>query len=149
MFSFYRDRFLAPETSRLERLLAALAICRIGQADSELISAMTRQWSGSEAAAGDDNYNYKLRYLSRFSSLGAKTSCGRRSNTDFRDVESLVRSRPGPARQDGSRPEQICIPMEWPRAGVSSFSSLSPRLRSVARKVATHCTEVKTRSSGR
>lgn len=37
-FAFYRDRFLSKDAGREEDLLTALAICRTGMADSELIS---------------------------------------------------------------------------------------------------------------
>lgn len=48
LYPFYRDRFLAPETTQTERLLAALAICRIGQVDSELASALKSQFSAND-----------------------------------------------------------------------------------------------------
>jgi hypothetical protein len=49
-FSFYRDRLLGADTARAERLLAALAICRIGQADGELMNALKTQFTTNDAS---------------------------------------------------------------------------------------------------
>jgi hypothetical protein len=128
MFSFYRDRFLAPETSRLERLLAALAICRIGQADSELISAMTRQWSGSEAvAAGDDNYNYKAALFVTLLKLGREDVLRKADDTDSETLKTWYEAVLALQGKTEAGPNN-CMPMEWPRAEYLP-PSLSPRLR--------------------
>ena len=47
MYSLYRDQYLAQNATQRERLLAVVALCRIGQADSELISAIISEWAKS------------------------------------------------------------------------------------------------------
>jgi len=128
MFSFYRDRFLASETSRLERLLAALAICRIGQADSELISAMTRQWSESESApAADDNYNYKAALFVTLLKLGREDVLRKAVDTDSATLKAWYEAVLALQGNTEAGPNN-CMPMEWPRAEYIP-SSLSPKLR--------------------
>ena len=60
-FSLFRDRLLAADTDSFRRLLSALAICRIGQADGELLSAMRAQFAKpSDPAENDGNLKSAL-----------------------------------------------------------------------------------------
>ena len=47
IYSIYADQFLAQNATEKEKFGAITAICRIGQADNELISAINAEWQSS------------------------------------------------------------------------------------------------------
>jgi hypothetical protein len=112
MFSFYRDRFLARDISRSERLLATLAICRIGLADSELLAAMKSGWSNEEpATTGDDDEKTAL--LVALLKLGQGALLRETARTDSPSLQAWY-----DAVLDGRGKTNVgpnnCMPMDWP-----------------------------------
>ena len=126
-FAIYRDQFLTRTATPHEKLLAALAICRVGQADSELLSAIRSEWAGSEGdAAKDDNYKSSLfvalaklgpdNLLRTSGALGSKTLQG------FYDaiLSGHGKTDVGPNN---------CMPMFWPRSNIYVPPVMAPRLQ--------------------
>ena len=73
LFAIYRDQFLAQGSTQQDKLLAALAICQIGQADSELISAIKSEWSESDNDAAKADNNYKSALFVALAKLGQES----------------------------------------------------------------------------
>jgi hypothetical protein len=126
LFSIYRDLFLAQNATQSDKLLAALAICRIGQADSELMSAMMSEWTGSDSGkAKDDNYSAALFVaLAKLGQDDALRSSGRSGSRALQDWYDAVLAGRGRTNVGPNN----CMPMEWPGDGyVPPF--MAPRLR--------------------
>jgi hypothetical protein len=56
---FYRDQFMNETIRGWERMFPPLALCRIGEADPELIEEMKRRYLAVDLNAGGDPDNYK------------------------------------------------------------------------------------------
>lgn len=126
LFSIYRDQFLAPGAPQSVKLMAALAICRIGQADSELTSAMLSQWTQSESReVVDENYRaalfVALAKLGQENALRASGRAGSKTLASWYDAVLAGRGRTNVGPNN-------CMPMEWPGDGyVPPF--MAPRLQ--------------------
>jgi hypothetical protein len=127
LFAIYRDQFLAQSRTQKEKLLAALAICRIGQADSELISAIKSEWSESDNdAAKADNYRAAL--FVALAKLGQETllrSSARSSSKVLQGWYDAVLAGRGKTDVGPNN----CMPLEWPRGNIYVPPFMAPRLQ--------------------
>jgi hypothetical protein len=127
LFAIYRDQFLAQSATQKEKLLAALAICRIGQADSELISAIKSEWSGSDNdAAKADNYRAAL--FIALAKLGQETllrTSARANSKILQGWYDAVLAGRGKAEVGPNN----CMPLEWPGINIYVPAIMAPRLQ--------------------
>jgi hypothetical protein len=126
MYSIYRDEFFAQNATERDKLLAVTAICRIGQADSELISAINSEWAKFDSGELKDN-NYRTALFVALLKLGQEGTIrdsGRPNSPILRGWYEAVLA--GRGRTDAG--PNNCMPMEWPEdTYVPAF--LAPRLR--------------------
>jgi hypothetical protein len=126
MYSFYRDRFLAHDVTPQEKLLAALAVCRVGQADGELTAAIKSEWADQAESARRDG-DYKTALFAALVKLGQEDFL-RQSGAP----EPALRAAWYHAVLAGEGKTKLgpnnCMPMEWPRAEYIP-PSLAPSLR--------------------
>jgi hypothetical protein len=59
MLSFYRDQVMAKQIRGWERMFPVLALCRIGEADTDLIEELKRRYNSVDLQGGSDPVNYK------------------------------------------------------------------------------------------
>ena len=127
LFAIYRDQFLAQSATQKEKLLAALAICRIGQADSELISAIKSEWSESDNdAAKADNYRAAL--FVALAKLGQETllrSSARANSKVLQGWYDVVLAGHGKTEVGPNN----CMPLEWPGVSIYVPAIMAPRLQ--------------------
>ncbi len=112
MYSIYRDQFLAQNATHRERLLAVIAICRIGQADSELISAINSEWAKFDSGELKDN-NYQTALFVALLKLGQESTVknsGRLTSQILKGWYEAVLA--GRGKTDAG--PNNCMPMEWP-----------------------------------
>ena len=124
LYSIYRDQFLAQNATPAEKQLAALAICRIGQADSELMSAIKSEWADELGEAKDDNYRAAL--FVTLAKLGQESALKNSMGSNSRALQvwyDAVLS--GRGRTDVG--PNNCMPIEWGGSYVPPF--MTPRLR--------------------
>jgi hypothetical protein len=57
--AFYRDQIMANEIRGWERMFPVLALCRIGEADTDLIAELKRRYNSVNFQGGGDPVNYK------------------------------------------------------------------------------------------
>ncbi len=126
MYAFYRDRFLASDATRQEKLLAALAICRIGQADGELSAAIKSDWSDQTAGAKRDS-DYKTALFVTLLKLGQRDVLRAAGPAESALRESWYDAVLAGRGETDVGPNN-CMPMEWPR-GDYIPPGLAPRLR--------------------
>jgi hypothetical protein len=112
LYSIYRDQFLAQNTTERDKLLAVTAICRIGQGDSELISAINAEWAKFDSGELKDN-NYQTALFVALMKLGQESTIrnsGRSNSPILRSwYEAVLRGR---GKTDVG--PNNCMPMEWP-----------------------------------
>jgi len=127
LFAIYRDQFLAQSATQREKLLAALAICRIGQADSELISAIKSEWSESDSDAAKAD-NYKAALFVALAKLGQegllRSLAGSRSKVLQGWYDAVLAGR-GKTEVGPNN----CMPLEWPRSNIYVPPFMAPRLQ--------------------
>jgi hypothetical protein len=56
---FYRDQVMGKEIRGWERMFPVLALCRIGEADTDLIEEIKRRYNSVDLQGGRDPVNYK------------------------------------------------------------------------------------------
>jgi hypothetical protein len=126
MYSIYRDQFFAQNATERDKLLAVLAICRIGQADSELISAINSEWVKFDSRGLKDN-SYQTALFVALLKLGQESTIknsGRPNSPILRGWYDGVLAGWGKTDVGPNN----CMPMEWPEnTYVPAF--LAPRLR--------------------
>jgi hypothetical protein len=126
MYSIYRDQFFAQNATERDKLLAVIAICRIGQADSELISAINSEWTKFDSGELTDN-NYQTALFVALLKLGQESTIkdtGRPNSRILRGWYEAVLAGRGKTDVGPNN----CMPMEWPEnTYVPAF--LAPRLR--------------------
>ena len=126
-FAIYRDQFLAQSATQKEKLLASLAICRIGQADSELISAIKSEWSESDNdAAKADNYRAAL--FVALAKLGQETLLRSTARTNSKVLQGWYDAVLAGRGKTEVGPNN-CMPLEWPDISVYLPAIMAPRLR--------------------
>jgi hypothetical protein len=126
MYSIYRDQFLAQNATERDKLLAVTAICRIGQADSELISAIDSEWAKFDSGELKDN-NYQSALFVALLKLGQESAIknsGQRNSPILRAWYKAVLA----ARGKTDVGPNNCMPMEWPE-NTYVPAILAPRLR--------------------
>jgi hypothetical protein len=130
MYPIYRDQFLAQNALPRDKILAAIAICRIGQADSELISAVNSEWEKADPGEVKDD-NYKSALYVTLLKLGQESTV----KTSGRPTSQILRSwykaiLAGRGKTDVG--PNNCMPLEWPDGtNFPGFvpASVAPKLR--------------------
>jgi hypothetical protein len=126
MYSIYRDQFLDQNATERDKLLAITAICRIGQADSELISAINSEWAKFDSGELKDN-NYRTALFVALLKLGQEGTIrdsGRPNSPILRGWYEAVLAGRGKTAVGPNN----CMPMEWAE-NTYVPASLAPRLR--------------------
>jgi hypothetical protein len=67
---FYRDQIMANEIKGWERMFPVLALCRIGEADTELIDELKRRYNSVNFQGGGDPLNFKTSLFVTLLKLG-------------------------------------------------------------------------------
>jgi hypothetical protein len=67
---FYRDQIMANEIKGWERMFPVLALCRIGEADTELIAELKRRYNSVNFQGGGDPVNFKTSLFVTLLKLG-------------------------------------------------------------------------------
>jgi hypothetical protein len=112
MYSIYRDHFLTQNATRRERLLAVIAVCRVGQADSELISAIYSEWAKFDSGdLRDDNYQSAL--FVALLKLGQESTVKNSSRPNSRILKAWYEAVLAGRGKTDAGPNN-CMPMEWP-----------------------------------
>jgi hypothetical protein len=70
---FYRDQIMAGEIRGWVRMFPVLAICRIGEADTDLIEELKRRYNSVDFQGGGDPDNYKTSLFVTLLKLGQKS----------------------------------------------------------------------------
>jgi hypothetical protein len=127
LYPIYRDQFLAQGANRKDKLLAALAICRIGQGDSELLSAIKSEWSEpDEHTAISDNYKaalfVALLKLGQESYLRASVRSNIKILQDWYDAVLADHGKTDVGPNN-------CMPLEWPMGNIYVPPYMAPRLQ--------------------
>ena len=126
MYSIYRDRFLAQNATQRDKLLAALAICRIGQADSELIRAINLEWAKFVSGELKEN-NYQSALFVALLKLGQESTVRDFTRPDTKILNGWYEAVLAGRGKTDIGPNN-CMPMEWPEdTYVPSF--LAPSLK--------------------
>jgi hypothetical protein len=126
MYSIFRDQFLSQNATEREKLLAVTAICRIGQADSELISAVDSEWVKFDSGELKDN-NYRSALFVALLKLGQESTIKNSSQPNSPISRGWYDAVLAGRGKTGSGPNN-CMPMEWPGdAYVPAF--LAPSLK--------------------
>jgi hypothetical protein len=126
LYSIYRDQFLDKGANTTDKLLAALAICRIGQADSEVVDAMNSEWAKAGAGTAEDS-NYKAALFVSLLNLGQEANLNASARPGSRALQSwydAVLSGQGKTKVGPNN----CMPTEWPFNAYVPFP-MAPRLR--------------------
>ncbi len=126
LFPIYRDQFLAQGATQQEKLLAALAICRVGLADSELISAIDSEWRASDSGAADSD-NYRAALFVALEKLGQEETLRgspQASSTTLQGWYDAVLAGRGKTDVGPNN----CMPMDWPGDDYAP-PIMAPRLR--------------------
>jgi hypothetical protein len=126
MYSIYRDQFLAQNATERDKLLDVIAICRIGQADSELISAINSEWTKFDSGELTDK-NYRSALFVALLKLGQESmlkDTGRPNSRILRGWYEAVLAGRGKTDVGPNN----CMPMEWPE-NTYVPAVLAPRLR--------------------
>ena len=106
LFPIYRDHFLAKDATLVDGLLAALAICRIGIADSELISEMKARLLNNDGDAPID-VAYRTALFVTLIKLGQENPTAGSSRLGIACLAVLAQRRPGGKGAQRRRPEQL------------------------------------------
>lgn len=126
MYSVYRDQFLAQNATDKEKFLAITAICRIGQADSELISAINAEWAKFDSGELKDD-NYQTALFVALLKLGQESTIRNSGRSNSPILKSWYEAVLGGRGKTDVGPNN-CMPMEWPE-NTYVPASLAPRLR--------------------
>ncbi len=126
MYSIYRDQFLAQNATEREKLLTVLAICRIGQADSELISVINSEWAKLDS--GEIKYsNYRSALFVTLLKLGQEGAVKNSNRPNSQILRSWYEAVLAGRGKTDVGPNN-CMPMEWPEAtNIPAF--LAPSLK--------------------
>ena len=112
MYSIYRDQFLAQNATQRDKLLAVIAICRIGQADSELISAINSEWAKFDSGELKDN-NYQTALFVALLKLGQESTIKNSGRPNSRILQGWYEAVLAGRGKTDVGPNN-CMPMEWP-----------------------------------
>ena len=70
---FYHDQIMAGEMRGWQRMFPVLAVCRIGEADTDLIEEMKRRYNSVDFQGGGDPVNYKTALFVTLLKLGQES----------------------------------------------------------------------------
>ena len=112
LFPIYRDHFLAKDAPLIEGLLAALAICRIGVADSELISEMKARLLNNDGDAPID-VAYRTALFVTLMKLGQENPAAGSSPLELPALRSWYNDVLAGKGRGAAGPNN-CMPLEWP-----------------------------------
>ena len=128
LFPIYRDQFLTQNATQQERLLAALAICRIGVADTELISAINSEWTGWKESSGVvDSDNFRAALFVTMEKLGQEETLRTSPRSRSRVLQGWYEAVLAGRGKTEIGPNN-CMPMDWPGSSyVPPF--MAPRLQ--------------------
>jgi hypothetical protein len=73
MLAFYRDQFMENDIKGWQRMFAVLALCRIGEADTDLIEEMKKRYNAVDLQGGGDPVNYKSALFVTLLKLGQQS----------------------------------------------------------------------------
>jgi hypothetical protein len=130
LYPIYRDQFLAQNATQPQKLIAVLAICRMGQADDELISALKLEWGESGDTKPD---NYRAALFVALTKLGQENelrASAQASSKILRGWYGAVLAGWGKADIGPNN----CMPMEWLSGNSYVPPSMAPRLRWVGQQ---------------
>jgi hypothetical protein len=123
---FYRDQVMAKEIRGWERMFPVLALCRIGEADTDLIGEMKRRYNSVDLQGGGDPINYKTALFVTLLKLGEKSFL-QENHPDkggrdqwYADVlagKGLTKTGPN-----------NCMPEDWPHT-IYATQEVAPRLK--------------------
>ena len=100
---FYRDQIMANEIRGWQRMFPVLALCRIGEADTELIDELKRRYNSVNFQGGGDPVNYKTSLFVTLLKLGQELLFARQPS-DRRRARPVVCGRAGRQGTDKDRP---------------------------------------------
>jgi hypothetical protein len=127
LYPIYRDQFLAQNVPLPQKLLAVLAICRMGQADSELISAVKSEWADSDSGETKPD-NYKAALFVALTKLGQGNELRGVAQSSSRVLRGWYDAVLAGRGKTDVGPNN-CMPMEWPSSNGYVPPSMAPRLR--------------------
>jgi hypothetical protein len=125
LYPIYRDQFLAQNATQSQKLLAALAICRMGQADGELISALKSEWAESGVTQPD---NYRAALFVALTKLGQENELRASTQANSKVLRGWYDAVLAGHGKTDVGPNN-CMPMEWPSSNSYMPPSMAPRLR--------------------
>jgi hypothetical protein len=126
VYSIYRDQFLAQNATQRDKTLAVIAICRIGQADSELLSAMNSESAKFDAGELKD-VNYQSALLVALLKLGHGVTTERSGWSSSRALKRWHDAIVSDRGKTEVGPNN-CMPMDWLENAYIP-RSLTPRLK--------------------
>jgi hypothetical protein len=123
---FYRDQIMAEEMRGWQRMFPVLALCRIGEADTDLIEELKRRYNSVDFQGGGDPVNYKTALFVTLLKLGQESFL-RENHPDkdgrdqwYGDVlagKGLTKTGPN-----------NCMPEDWPFTTYAA-PEIAPRLK--------------------
>jgi hypothetical protein len=125
LYPIYRDQFLAQNATQTQKLFAVLAICRMGQADSELISALKLEWAESGVTQPD---NYRAALFVALTKLGQEDELRAAAQSSSRVMKAWYDAVLAGRGKTDVGPNN-CMPMEWPGDYTYVPPSMAPSLR--------------------
>jgi hypothetical protein len=127
LYPIYRDQFLAQNATQSQKLLAILAICRMGQADSELISAIKSEWAESDSEDTKPD-NYRAALFVALMKLGQEDELRTVPQSSSRVLRGWYDAVLAGRGKTDAGPNN-CMPMEWPGGNIYVPPSMAPGLR--------------------
>jgi hypothetical protein len=110
--AFYREQLMAKEIRGWQRMFPVLALCRIGEADTDLIEELKRRYNSVDFQGGGDPVNYKASLFVTLLKLGQDSFLrDNHPSTDERDQwYAAVLAGKGLTKIGPNN----CMPEEWP-----------------------------------
>jgi hypothetical protein len=109
---FYRDQFMENDIKGWQRMFPVLALCRIGEADANLIEELKKRYNSVDLQGGGDPVNYKTALFVTLLKLGQESFL-RENHPDKGDRDQWyadVLSGKGLTKIGPNN----CMPEEWP-----------------------------------
>jgi hypothetical protein len=110
--AFYREQLMAKQIRGWQRMFPVLALCRIGEADTDLIEELKRRYNSVDFQGGGDPVNYKASLFVTLLKLGQDSFLrDNHPSTDERDQwYAAVLAGKGLTKIGPNN----CMPEEWP-----------------------------------
>jgi hypothetical protein len=123
---FYRDQVMAKQIRGWQRMFPVLALCRIGEADADLIEELKNRYNSVDLQGGGDPVNYKTSLFVTLLKLGQDSflrdnhpSGGDRDQWYADVLAGKGLTKIGPNN---------CMPQEWPLT-IYAIREVSPSLK--------------------